>query len=45
MGEVIKRVLRVVSNIFVSSRGVCKVIVGLYWQCMHIIDVSDGSTY
>ena len=35
--------LRVVSNIFVSSCGVSKVIVGLCWLCMHIIDVSDGS--
>ena len=45
MGEVIKRVFMVVSNIVVSSIGVCRVIVGLFWLCMHIIDVSDDSMY
>ena len=44
MGEVIRRVLMVVSNIFASSTGVCMFVVRLLWLCMHIIDVSDGST-
>ena len=38
-------VLVVCSSICVSSRGVCRFVVGLVWLCMHIIDVSDGSTY
>ena len=45
MREVIKRVLIVISNIFVSSFGICRFIVGLFWLCMHIMDVSDGSMY
>jgi hypothetical protein len=35
----------VCSSTCASSWGVCKVVVGLVWLCMHIIDVSDGSTY
>ena len=29
----------------ISSRGVCRLGVGFVWLIMHIIDVSDGSTY
>ena len=38
-------VLVVYSSTCVSSYGVCKFVVGLVWLCMHIIDVSDDSTY
>ena len=45
MGCVFIVVFVVCRSTCVSSGGVCKLGVRVAWLCMHMIDVSEGSTY